>query len=195
MTCKSGALTLDGSRFSNIKKIIFVTSKKKIDALRLAETKISKDKQFLLVIDKMVPIKDGKFFILTRRQPLKPRDSMKNLDSISTDHSTLFQNFHSTELLSVLEPTTLPSRDGERMSLDNNTTSTRFQRPLDLNNGRTMLWQFNPMVDQQTSTSHLASTLDGGNCSDSKKEHTLSMRKERLWMYQVDLIMRTKTSL
>jgi len=164
MTCKSGALTLDGSRFSNIKKIISVTSKKKIDALRLVETKISKDKQFLLVIDKMVPIKDGKFFILTRRQPLKLRDSMKNLDSISTDHSTLFQNSHSTELLSVLEPTTLPSRDGERMSLDNNSTSMRFQRPSDPSNGRTMQWKFNLTVDHQIYDSHLQSTLDGGNC-------------------------------
>jgi hypothetical protein len=143
----------------------------------------------------MVPIKDGEFFILTRRQLLKLRDSMKNLDSISTDHSTLSQNFHSTELLSVLEHTTLPSRDGERMSLDNNTTSMRFQRQSDPNNGRTMQWKFNPTVDLTTSVSHLASTLDGGNYSNSKKEHMLSIRKERLLKYQVDLIMKTKTLL
>jgi hypothetical protein len=141
----------------------------------------------------MVPIKDGEFFILTRRQLLKLRDSMKNLDSISTDHSTLSQNFHSTELLSVLELTTLSSRDGERMFLVNNTTSTRCQRLSDLNNGRTMQWKFNPTVDLTTSVSHLASTLDGGNYSNSKKEHMLSIRKERLLKYQEDLITKTKT--
>lgn len=128
----------------------------------------------------MVLIKDGLFFILTKKLLPKLRDSMKNLVSKSTDHSTLFQNFHSTELLSVLEQITLPSRDGERMSLDNNTTSMRFQRLSDHNNGKTMLWKSNPTVDLTTSDSHLVSTLDGGNCSNSKKEPTLSIRKERL---------------
>jgi len=35
-----------------------------------------------------VNINNGKFFILTKQQRLRPRDSMKNSVSTSTDHST-----------------------------------------------------------------------------------------------------------
>ena len=61
------------------------------------------------------PIRDGKFFILTKQNQSQPRDSMLNSDSISTDHSTLSQDFQCTELLKLLEPTTSLSRDTERM--------------------------------------------------------------------------------
>jgi hypothetical protein len=66
------------------------------------KAKILKLKKFKYMADTMEPIKDGRFFILTRSQRLKPRDSMRNLDSTSTDHSTLFQSFHSIELLSAM---------------------------------------------------------------------------------------------
>jgi len=68
-----------------------------IDALMSTEVKMLKDKKFKYTIDTMEPIKDGRFFTLTKRQRLKPRDSMKNSVSISTDHSTSSQSFHSTE--------------------------------------------------------------------------------------------------
>jgi len=83
------------------------TLTKLIDALMLSETRMSKVKQFRSITDIMVQTKDGRSFTLTRRQRLKQRDLTKNLDSTSTDHSTLSLNFHSTELLSVLEPTIL----------------------------------------------------------------------------------------
>jgi hypothetical protein len=89
----------------------------------------------------------------------------------------------------------LPSRDGERMSHNNNSTLMRLQRPSDPKHGRTMACKSNLTVDQQTSDSHLLSNLDGGNCSDIKKEHLLSMKKVRSWMSQEDLIMKTKISL
>jgi hypothetical protein len=44
-----------------------------------------------------------------------------------------------------------------------------------------MPWKFNPMVDHQTSVSHLESPLDGGNSSNIKDNLSL-MREERLWM-------------
>jgi hypothetical protein len=126
---------------------------------------------------------------------LKPKDSMKNLVSISIDLSIWSHSFHSTELLSALVLTTLPSRDGERMSHNNNSTLMRLQRQLDPRHGRTMVCKSNPTEIHQTSDSHQLSNPDGGNCSDSKKENSLSMKKERSLKYQEDSIMRTKTSL
>jgi hypothetical protein len=195
MICKSIAPTQDGSRSLFSHKSTSVTSKKQIDVLMLMQTKMLKVRKSLSIEDTMVPIKDGKFFILTQRKRLRQRDSMKNLDSISIDHSTWSQNFHSIELLNVLEPTMLSSRDGERMLLNNNSTLMRFQRPLDPRHGRTMACKSNPTVDHQTSDSHLLSNLDGGNCSDLLKVPLSQMKKERSWKSQVDLIMRTKTLL
>jgi hypothetical protein len=47
--------------------------------------------------------------------------------------------------------TTSGSEDGERILLLSNSSLIALQRQSDLNNGRTMLWKFNPMVDQLTS--------------------------------------------
>jgi hypothetical protein len=47
--------------------------------------------------------------------------------------------------------TTSGSEDGERILLLSNSSLTALLRPLDLNNGRTMPWRFNPMEDQLTS--------------------------------------------
>jgi hypothetical protein len=77
------------------------------------------------------------------------------------------------------------------MLLNNNSTLMRFQRPSDPRHGRTMVCKSNPTVDHKTSDSHLLLNLDGGNCSE-KMVTLLSMIKERLWMSQEDLIMRTK---
>jgi hypothetical protein len=43
--------------------------------------------------------RDGELSMLTKLKRPRPRDSMKNLASTSTDHSILYQSFHSTELL------------------------------------------------------------------------------------------------
>jgi hypothetical protein len=74
ITCKSIALTQDGSRSLFSHKSTSVISRKQIDVLMSQETKMLKAKQSSLITDTMVPIKDGKFFILTRRQRLRLRD-------------------------------------------------------------------------------------------------------------------------
>ena len=127
----------------------------------------------------------------TKLKKLLPKDLTRNSDSISIDHSTLFLNCQCIELLNVSEPTIFLLRDIEKELLANNSTLMVYLELLDLNNGRIMPWKFNQMVDQQTSDSHLVSTLDGGNCSE-KMEHLSSMKKEKWWMLQEVLIMRTK---
>jgi hypothetical protein len=114
----------------------------------------------------------------TKLKKLLPKDLTRNSDSISIDHSTLFLNCQCIELLNVSEPTIFLLRDIEKELLANNSTLMVYLELLDLNNGRIMPWKFNPMVDQQTSDSHLVSTLDGGNCSE-KMEHLSSMKKEK----------------
>ena len=79
------------------------------------------------------------------------------------------------------------------MSLHNNSTSIKLQRPSDLNNGKTMLWKFNPMEDQQILDSPQVSHQDGGN-SSSMMELSSPMKKERLWTFQVTLMLNKETS-
>jgi hypothetical protein len=95
--------------------------------------------------------KNGKFFTLIKLERLRPKDSMKNSDSTSIDHSTLYLSFHSIELLKVQVQTTLSSRGGERTGSDSNSTSKKSQRPFDHNNGRTMLSKSKAMVEAATS--------------------------------------------
>jgi hypothetical protein len=95
--------------------------------------------------------KNGKYSTLIKLERLRPRDSMKNSDSTSTDHSIWYLSFHSTELLKVQELTIWFSRDGERTGSGNNSTLTRRLRLLDLNNGRTTPWKSKVMVEAQTS--------------------------------------------
>jgi hypothetical protein len=137
VTCKSGAPTLDGSRSLSIKENISATFVRPTSVSMFLETKTKKVKLLKLTKDIMEPTKDGKYFILTKRQRLRPRDSMKNSDSTSTDHSTLSLSFHSIELLKALVPTMSLSRDGERMLKPNNSGLMRSQRQLETITGRT----------------------------------------------------------
>jgi hypothetical protein len=111
------------------------TFRRPIDALMYSKVKMLKDRISRFMEDTMEPIKDGRYSILTRRQRLKPRDSMKNLDSISIDHSTLDQDSQCRESLSAMEPTTSGSEDGERMPWVNNGSSMRFPRLSRVSNG------------------------------------------------------------
>jgi hypothetical protein len=134
-TCKFGApIQVGGKSLYSVENTSAIF-KKPIDALMSSKVRTRKDKLFRFIIDTMVPTKDGRFSILTRRQRLKPRDSMKNLDSISIDHSTLDQDSQCRELLSAMEPITSGSEDGERMPWVNNGSSMRFPRQSSLNNG------------------------------------------------------------
>jgi len=176
-TCKSGAPTLDGSRFSSMKVSNSLIGK--MDwPLMLLDLRMMKVLQLVLQTVQIKRIKDGRLSILTKQLKQLPKDWTKNLVSTSTDPSIWFHNFHLTELLSVLEPTTLWSRDGERMLLNNNSSSMKFQRPSDQRHGPIMPWKSNQTEDLTILELHLVSLQDGGNCS-KKKAISSWMKEER----------------
>jgi hypothetical protein len=125
-TCRSGAPTQDGGNSSSI-KVNTLSTGKMVNALMSQEEKMLKDKQSLYGIDTMVPTRDGRSSMLIQLS-LRLRDSMKNSDSISTDHSILSLNFHSTELQRCTVTPMYGSRDGETMLLNNNGGSMRRPR-------------------------------------------------------------------
>jgi len=73
-TCKSGQLTLDGSKSLYSEMNISAISKNLTDASTSSKVKIKKDKQFKFTTDTTVPIRDGRFFILTRWVKWRQRD-------------------------------------------------------------------------------------------------------------------------
>jgi hypothetical protein len=85
----------------------------------------------------VVNIKDGQLSILTKLVQSNQRDSTRTLASMSTDHSILSQNFHSTELQNATELTMSGSEDGETTLWANNGSSMEFPRPSSHNNGNT----------------------------------------------------------
>jgi hypothetical protein len=113
-----------------------------------------------------VSAKDGRLPILIDKVRVKLRDSMKNLDSISIDHSTLSQSFHSTELLKCMVTPKLLSRDGESIQDNNNGGLMKYQRLSETTTGRTTALTSKVMVAAVTSEQFQASTQDGGRCSD-----------------------------
>jgi hypothetical protein len=72
----------------SIKVNICVISNMQTDALMLLEIKIKKDKLLESTTSIMVPTRDGRSSILTRRQRLRLRVLMRNSVSTLTDHST-----------------------------------------------------------------------------------------------------------
>lgn len=135
--------------------------------------------------------KNGQFCILIKLKSQKHQDLMRNLDSISIDHSTLFLNSQWTELQSALEPIILLSRDGETMFQHSNSILMKSARLSDLNNGRTMLLKFNPTADQTTSELHQVSLQDGGSCLNFK-DNSLSMKEARFSMFKVEMMLKTQ---
>jgi hypothetical protein len=61
------------------------------------EAKMKKVKQFKYGVTTELKHKNGKLSILTKLRAHKLRDLTKTSASMSTDHSILFQSFHSTE--------------------------------------------------------------------------------------------------
>jgi hypothetical protein len=94
--CKSGALTPDGGKFSNMRTTNSSTGKPAKSSM-LEEAKMKKDKQFNYLVTTEAKTKNGLLFILTRQRAHKLRDSTRNSDSMSIDLSTLFPSSHSTE--------------------------------------------------------------------------------------------------
>jgi hypothetical protein len=118
----------------------------------------------------------------------------KSLDSISTDHFTLLQNFHSIEILDVLEPIMLLLLDGNSTIEINNGSLMESQRPLEITTGNLTLLISNPTVDQAMSDVPLP-TQDGGRSSDMKVDIS-SMIKEKLLKFKtkaLHLIKKTET--
>jgi hypothetical protein len=143
----------------------------------LKEAKIKKVKQLVFMVTMEEEDKNGMLSILTKLRDHKPRVSTRTSVSMSTDHSTLSQNSHSTELLSATVPTTFGREDGELTPRLNNGTSMVSQRPSRTTTGSHTHLISNPTVDQPTSDVPLP-TQDGGKSGETKVV-SLSMRKER----------------
>ena len=105
MTCKSGLPTQDGSRYSSTRTTNSSTGN---PAKSLTSREVRMRKAMLLVfgVTMEASINNGMLFISIKQMDHKPRDLTRTLASMSTDHSTLSLNFHSTELLSATVPTT-----------------------------------------------------------------------------------------
>jgi hypothetical protein len=136
--------------------------------------------------------KDGKSCTLIKLTNSELRDSTKNSDSISTDHSTSDPECQCKELQNVLVQTMLFLRDGERMLLLNNGISMKSQRLSRTTTGSHIHLIFNPTVTLLTSDA-LQPTQDGGRCSDTRK-FMLPMREEKFWMLLETSIRKTETS-
>jgi hypothetical protein len=72
----------------------------------LKEVKMKKVNQLASGATIEVNTNNGKLSISTKLKDHKLRESTRTLVSMSTDHSILFQNFHSIELLSATVRTT-----------------------------------------------------------------------------------------
>jgi len=190
LTCKSGALTLTGGNYSNMRMVISSTG----PTVKLSmPNQIQKVNQLSLQTLETLYLKNGRLSILTKLMPLQQRESIKISDSMSTDHSTLSQDFQWRESLKPLVPTTWSSRDTSREELPNNSTLTQSPRQSDLNNGRTTLLKSNQMVDQTTLESLLVSTPDGGNSLDLTVLSS-STKRARSLMSKVVLMEKIRTS-
>jgi hypothetical protein len=104
-TCKSGALIQDGSKFSSTRTANLSTGRAK-RFLMLEEQRMKKEDKLESGVTTEVHINNGQLSILIKQRAHKPRESTRTLASMSTDHSILFQNSHSIELLSATVPTT-----------------------------------------------------------------------------------------
>ena len=188
-TCKSGAPTQDGSKYSSMKR---ANSSTGLTAkfLMSHHPKMKKDKLLVLQVIPVRTTRNGEFFILTKLLRLKQRDSMKSSASTSIDHSTSDPDCQCKELLNVTELTTSGSRDGERMLLLNSGTSMRSQRQSRTTTGSLTHLTSNPMEDQATSDA-LELTQDGGRCSDSR-DNMSPTRKVRFLKLLEELILKNR---
>ena len=146
--CKSGAPTHSGSRSSSIKETTSSMSVRTKRSSLSVETMIKMEQRLLLLKWEKDRTNNGMLSILIKPINSRPRDSMRNSDSTSIDHSTWSQDSHFTESLKLSVPTTWYKRDTPRVELHNNSSSMKRPRPSDPSNGRTTAWKSNPTVDQ-----------------------------------------------
>ena len=139
------------------------------------------------------PTRNGRLSILIKLNLLDLKDLTKSLVSISTDHSISDQECQCRESKNALEPTMLPSRDGERMSNNNNGTLMKSPRP-----SRTTTGSLTHLTSKATEDLQISDVLqltqDGGNSSNTKMPLS-PMRKERLWKFKEMLMLKTETLL
>jgi hypothetical protein len=100
LTCKSGALTQDGSKSSSTRTINSSTGNP-LRCLMCLVPRTRKDKLFKYTVTTVERTNNGMSFILTRLMDLKLRDSTKTLVSMWTDHSTSDQECQCRELLNA----------------------------------------------------------------------------------------------
>lgn len=152
MTCRSGVLTLDGSKYLSMIRdnstilLPLLVPTTKTWYLLLKTQKMKKVMLLVFTATQRKLISNGKFYILTKPKRQKPRDSMRNSDSTSTDLSILSLSYHSTESLRCLEEQTWSSKDGERTKDNSNSGLMRSQRPSGTTTGRITASISNPMV-------------------------------------------------
>jgi hypothetical protein len=92
MTCKSGALTQDGSKSSSMRTANSSTGPTARSSM-LKEEKMLKDKQSVFGVTIEESINNGKLSILIRLMLLQQRALIRTSASILTDHSTSDQDF------------------------------------------------------------------------------------------------------
>jgi hypothetical protein len=144
-------------------------------SLMLEELRMLKDNKLESGVTTEVNTNNGQLSILIKQRVHKLRESTKNLDSMWTDHSILFQSFHSTELLSATVPTTFGWEDGELTLKPNNGTSMESPRLSRITTGNHTHLISNQTVDQPMSDA-LLPTQDGGKCGDLKEDILSTIR-------------------
>lgn len=86
-TCRSGALTLDGGKFSSTRTNNSSTGRTpRYLKLRQTETKKDMPSEFTPTME--ADTKSGLSFTLTSQRRVRIKDSIRNGASIETDHST-----------------------------------------------------------------------------------------------------------
>jgi hypothetical protein len=105
ITCKYGAPTQDGSKYSSLKRVNSLTGPT-TRFLMSPNPRMKKVKQLELLETLVRTTRNGEFLILTKQLQSKLKVLTKNLDSILIDHSTSDQDFQCKELPNATELTT-----------------------------------------------------------------------------------------
>jgi len=92
LECKSQLPTPTGGNFSDL-KVSSLSTGRTIRYLMSMVVKMRKVDQPKSGPNMVELTRDGRFFILISNQRFQPKDSIKNSDSTSTDHSTSDQDF------------------------------------------------------------------------------------------------------
>jgi len=190
-TCKSGAPTQDGSKFSSMRRTNLSTGRA-AKFLKSRLQRMMKEHQLAFTVTTEEETNNGQSSILTKLTKIEPRVLIQNSDSTLIDHSISDLDFHSKELLNATELTMSGSRDGETMLDNNSGTSMKSPRLSRITTGSLTHLTSNPTVDQATSDA-LLPTQDGGRCSDMTIQlQPLITREERSLKLLEESMLRTE---